>query len=132
MMKLNLPSWLRRDELKLPPWAKVAKVQRDSAAIIVEVDCDAAYPAWLAELGNPTVDQYWLEVAYQCIKLDVQAALVGTKYDPRTAGKHAVFKFSRAEAWEQAKHPAGKGAEAASRGKEARGHYTRIRGSLPM
>jgi hypothetical protein len=130
-MKFKLPSWLRRDDIKLPPWAK--KVDGSpKAGITIEVDTKAAYTDWLHTLGVVQADQYWLEVAYQCTKLDLQAALVGTEYDPRTSGKNAHFIFKRAEGLEMSRFPKGRGAEMASQGKEARGHYTRVRGSLPF
>lgn len=130
-MKLQLPSWLRRDDVKLPPWAKLAAKQDERLAAKIEVDSQKAYAEWLATLKVEKVDQYWLEVAYQCIKLDVQAALAGTKYDPQVAGKANQIIMSRAPEYAQAAHPRGRGPEAASKGKEARKHYARIRGSHP-
>lgn len=98
----------------------------------VTIDSAAAYPYWLDLLGVKEVDQYWLEVAYQCIKLDAQMAVVDTALDPRVAGKSIEIKFSRAEEFAQAKYPSGRGPSLATRGKEARNHYVRIRGRMPM
>lgn len=131
-MKFKLPSWLRRDEVRLPAWASLADTGKKGACVTIEVDCEAAYPEWLKALDVTRIDQYWLEVAFQCIKLDVQAAIAGTKYDPRVAGSYAHFHFLRAPKFAQALYPVGKGAIAASQGREAREHYRRIRGSLPM
>ena len=145
-MKINLPAWLRRDGLKLPPWAKVAK-QRKNASIRLEVDTEKAMDEWFELLGNPPRTQYWTEVAYQCVKLDMQAVIAGTEFDPRQAGKFAEFHFLRAPKYEQAKLPDPDkgskvkingvervvgGREKATQGKEARGHYVRVRGSLPL
>lgn len=140
------PEW-EDAELRLPSWAKVASERPDGASIKIEVDMQQAYPYWLQLLGFDELTQYNLEVAYQCIKLDLQAALVRTAYDPRVAGKHAVFKFLRAEEYAQAGKPVGRsaetvtagnqkvtlaGAELASQGLHARQHYVRIRGALPL
>ncbi len=131
-MKIRLPDWLRRDDVKLPPWAKFARDPNPKMATTIDVDSAAAYAEWLQTLAPEKVDQYWLEVAFQCIKLDVQAAIAGTKYDPRVAGKMVEIKFSRAEAYALEKFPRGRGTEVATKGLEARGHYVRIRGAMPM
>lgn len=131
-MKFQLPKWLQRDTLTLPPWAKVGPA-KDAFSIRILVDTDGYVTEWLKLLGaDHKPDQYWLEVAYQCAKLDVQTALVGTTYDPRTAGKSAEFLFSNAPQWALKKFPVGRGTEPASRGREAREHYVRIRGRLPF
>lgn len=135
--KVKLPDWLRREELKLPPWAKVQdshKVEDGTYSTSILVDTDAYVRAWLAELGvEPgSADQYWLEVAYQCAKMDVQMALEGTKHDPRTAGKPTEIVMTRANHWKLKLHPAGKGTRLATQGLEAREHYRRIRGRLPL
>lgn len=119
-------------ELSLPSWAKRKESAHDKVSIIVEVDSDAAYKEWLKTLEVTTLDQYWLEVAYQCIKLDVQAAIAGTEFDPRTAGKSAEFRFSNAPEYALKNHPEGRGIAVATKGLEARNHYARIRGSLPF
>lgn len=131
-MVIKLPDWLRRDKLALPAWAKVAKRHSDKVAICIEVDTDGYVREWLALLGSPKVDQYWLEVAYQCAKLDVQMALVGTEFDPRVSGRPVEFHFSKAPEWALVRHPHGRGIDAATKGKEARGHYVRVRGRMPF
>jgi len=131
-MKLQLPSWLRRETLRLPPWAKRAKNQSDWASITIEADTDAYVAEWFGLLGVTKPDQYWLEVAYQCAKLDLQTAIAGTEYDPRIGGKPAEFKFNRSDKWALKLHPTGKGIKAATQGREARGHYVRIRGRMPF
>ena len=119
-------------ELSLPSWAKQKAAKSNKVSVVVEVDTDAAYADWLQRLEVKNVDQYWLEVAYQCIKLDVQMALAGTSLDPRVAGKSAEFRFSNCPKYRLADHPVGKGAEAATQGREARGHYVRLRGAMPF
>lgn len=147
-MAFKLPDWLRRDTVSLPPWAKLSAAHSPKVCALITADTDGYIRDWLALLGvhQRDVDQYWLEVAYQCAKLDLQSALVGTQYDPRTAGKAAEFHFSKAPQWALSKFPDnhartelrdGKrvrvtGIEIASKGKEARQHYTRIRGQLPF
>lgn len=123
-------------EVTLPSWAKFIEGS-PKACCIVEVDSEKAYEEWLAKFIFPVgpaaeIDQYWLEVAYQCIKMDVQAALEGTEMDPQKAGRYAQINFTRAPRFALANHPAGKGADAASRGLEARAHYVRIRGRVPF
>jgi hypothetical protein len=109
------------DEIKLPGYAKLGGKHR--ALQIVDVDADAAYRAWLDELGVTTIDRYWLEVAYQCIKMELQVAMrrFGFEIHIHDPEKH----------WAQAKVPNGKGADAASKGKEAREHFRRLRGFIP-
>ena len=139
-MKFKLPDWLKREQpehLNLPAWAQVEshrQVQDGTFSISILCDTDAYVRHWLPLLGkSPSdADQYWLEVAYQCAKMDVQLALEGTKYDPRTAGKPARVHFSRCNHWQQHLHPVGLGVARATRGLEARGHYRRVRGRLPM
>lgn len=98
--------------LRLPEWAKVVEGS-DKVGLTIEVNTSAAYREWLPKLGAPTTDQYWLECAYQCTKMQLQDALVGTAYDPRTAGKPVEFRFKRAEEFKLDKHPPGRGVAAA-------------------
>lgn len=127
----KFPAWLKRDKIQLPPWAKVVPFN-DKLCIRIEADPDGYIPEWLELLEVKKPDQYWLEVAYQCAKLDLQACLAGTDYDPRTAGKAAEFHFLNRPQWALNRHPKGRGINAASKGKEARAHYRRIRGPLPF
>lgn len=131
-MKIKLPQWMQREKLQLPEWASVDPRVPNKVSININVDTNKAMREWIGLLGSPALDQYWLEVAYQCVKLDVQMAIAGTEFDPRISNRPAQFHFLRADQWAQKKHPVGRGAQAAAQGKEARGHYIRIRGSLPM
>ena len=119
---------------KLPKWAKKGLAAPGRLPIVI-VDASQAYPAILAELAELVPmegiaecdpehpDQYWLECAYQCIKMDLQAALgfgieIRIHYDAdRTYGQ-------------KGKKP-GRGAVMAAQGKEARDHYIRLRGHVP-
>lgn len=151
----KLPSWLKRDSLSLPSWAKVrATPENGAVSIVIDVSTDGYVEEWLKLLGVTKITQYWLECAYQCAKLDVQSALVGTRFDPRTAGKPAEFHFDRSEKYRLADYPMGEpltkenldkiarsgrgqrgtftAVDAATKGREARGHYIRIRGQMPF
>jgi len=132
----------------LPEWAKL----KDAVIQIpvIDVDTDAAYIAFLTEYATlPAVslppvdeggrpksgapvevscdasdpDQYWLEVCYQSIKLELQLALRMFTFEARL--------HDRGKKWAQSKYPLGRGPLAATEGKEARQHFKRLRGMLP-
>ncbi len=71
--------------------------------------------------ARPT--QYWLEVAFQCMKMDLQLALRSFTFEIRVHDADKEFQ--------QAKFPAGRGIAAATWGKEAREHFRRLRGVVP-
>lgn len=136
-MKFKLPAWLTRGKLNLPDWARVEKhrqVEDGTFCVSIQCDTDGYVREWLPLLGKSVAeaDQYWLEVAYQCAKMDVQLALEGTPYDPRTAGKPARVHFTRCNHWRLQLHPVGRGPTRATQGLEARDHYRRVRGRLPL
>lgn len=116
-------------ELVLPSWAKALGKGK------VEIDVSEMYPEMLLELDFDDVDQYTLNVALQCAKLDVQRAVAGTAISPITGGALTILIIDpekdpeSGSAWAFKNHPEGKGADAASKGHEARSHYRRIRGS---
>lgn len=118
-------------ELNLPAWAKIGDPD-DKYSITLLASTDGYVDEWLPLLKIDKPDQYWLEVAYQCAKMDLQRAIEGTEFDPRAAGKSAAIKFDRSEKYALNKHPTGKGAAAATQGREAREHYRRVRGRLPF
>lgn len=158
---VETPVWLKK-ELRLPPWAKVCDTHSHKLCGRIKVDTSAAMREWLELLTTPVnteaakaglaargadeLTQYWLEVAYQCVKLDVQMAIETSALDPRQAAKPVEFHFVRAPEYAQADYPPGpvktkrvrgkevklRGAELASNGLEAREHYKRIRGRLPF
>lgn len=72
-------------------------------------------------LDEPT--QYWLEVAYQCMKMELQVAMRGYGFDIRI---HDPEKK-----WAHKQFPPGRGLVAATWGREAREHFRRLRGVLP-
>lgn len=102
----------------LPDWADY---EGDNTIV---VDPDKAYPALLRELDvkQDEIDQYWAEVAYQCMKMDLQAAMDRFNFQ---------IKVLNRPKWALASLKPGKGAEAATQGREARAHYMRLRGALP-
>lgn len=104
----------------------VKKVRENHPRLIdaYAVNADDFYPVLLAELGFPTDEptQYHLEVAYQCMKMDMQKEF-GFAIEIRISDpgkKWALTNFKK-----------GKGAHAATQGREAREHYRRLRGFIP-
>ena len=100
---------------------------------VVVIDPDGAYPEILAALDVPEKDwdQYWIETAYQCAKLEVLRVLAATKSDPRPARSLVIHIESRKDTWALGKFKPGRGAAAASKGREAREHYRKWRGFVP-
>ena len=112
-------------ELQLPEGYAVA---REPPALKIAIDPAIAYTALLEELGvaEDDIDQYWLEVAYQCAKMDAQAAVL------RAGGDFGFeIKIANRPEFALANHPPGRGIEAATQGSEARQHYKRLRGFVP-
>lgn len=108
---MTLPAWLTRN---------------DAGAFLV--DADALYPQLLNVLDLPK-DQYGLEVAYQCAKLKVHEIVADRDDDPRKHGKALVISIASRdkEQWRLVNFPEGRGWHAATKGREARQHYARIR-----
>jgi hypothetical protein len=104
---------------RLPEWATLT--EREGRIPVVDVDTHAAYPELLGELGVDQPDRYWVEVAYQCIKLDLQLAMRTPSFEIRM--------HDEGKQWALKDLPEGQGVEAADRA--ARGEYRRIRGFLP-
>lgn len=148
----TLPDFLKRD-LKLPAWAEEIKsvlADKGRVSAVLSLDPDQYMPEWLALVGAPTkLDQYWVEVAHQCAKMDLQKSLEGTEYQPSVAGKPVEFRVKNCPKWALKEYPAGAGVSAASTGKRvvkageepnalgsslmtARGHYIKVRGALPV
>lgn len=119
-------------DIKLPEWAKVVD-SRPGVGVTIEVDSAAAYVAWLSELNvTDVIDQYWLEVAYQCIKMDVQAALEISDLSPSKIGAPAQINFTRSDKFAQRNFPVGLGPVLATKGRAARHHYKMLRGRVPF
>lgn len=108
----------------IPDWAEQVSTGVPGRLDVYRVNADLAYPALLTELGfDGTPTQYHLEVAYQCIKMEMQ----------RCVGKFAfeLRVMDPDKNWAQKNAKKGKGADAATKGREARAHYKRIRGFVP-
>ena len=121
---ISFPDWCEYDEYKHR----------------AEVDTHAAYPYWLALFAEhcdaPSdvvnkLDVYWLECARLCCHLEIlricdliygRMPRLIRYLDP--ADESGKRRYSHADA------PQGKGAKAASKGLEARGHYRKIRREL--
>jgi len=71
-------------------------------------------------------DRYWLEVAYQTMKMDLQTVMGRFNFTIVVRGG-AGYK----DRWALKNHPEGRGVDAATKGREARAHYKRMRGFLP-
>lgn len=123
---------------KLPTWLK----RREDGAFVV--DPDRIYPKVFELLGvkDADVDQYWVETAYQCAKLAVQALILDSDLDPRPSGMALTIVIDsgggRKDRWALSKFQPGRGihnpdvpgALAATKGREARGHFSRIAAQL--
>lgn len=111
---------------ELPKWL----TRRDDGVMVI--DPDIAYPAVLTALGvkDGDLDQYWIEVAYQCAKMRVQDLVEGTEYDPRPNRAltiHVQAHGGRKDRWALTQYPPGRGAELATKGRAARQHYALLR-----
>ncbi|HXF88143.1 MAG TPA: hypothetical protein VNK48_07320 [Xanthobacteraceae bacterium] len=107
----------------LPPWL----TRREDGVFVV--DPDLAYPAIFSSLGlaEDDIDQYWIEVAYQCAKLHVQN--IWRALEPNASLPlqiHILAGGGRKERWALKEHRVGRGTTAATQGGEARAHYARI------
>lgn len=128
--------------MDLPKWAQ--RLTKEGKKVpIIRVDANLAYPSMLAELKTAKADEsmvdenkksildkldpekpdvYWLEVAFQCIKMEIQL-IEGFSIE--------IHIKDPEKKWNQKKFPKGRGWFAATKGKEARNHFRRLRGRLP-
>lgn len=126
--------------MPLPEW-----LIHDKDRGIFVIDPDVAYTEWMSllKIKPADLDQYWLEVIFQCVKMDAQHAVRQSGLDPRLADppKSLVLDVASTKTvtdgkliarWRLADYPRGRGPEAATQGKEARQHYQRVRGFLPQ
>ena len=106
--------------IRLPAWASFYP----SNPRKVVANGPAAYEAWMQALNvkKDKLDQYWLEVIHQCIKMDLMIAMHGHAFE---------IKITRSPKHRQIDFPRGRGPDVASRGGEARSHFKRVRGVLP-
>lgn len=113
------------------------------------IDPDIAYPAMLKALGvePEDIDQYWLEVCYQCVKLETDRIALERGFHPRQTGiglsRTIMSEGGRKQRWAIKNYPdrhadvwpgtntPRSGVDRATNGKEAREHYKRIRGFVP-
>jgi hypothetical protein len=115
---------------KLPAWLSIT----DKG--VFRVDRDAAYGEVMAGIGFDLakLDQYTAEVVYQCTKMEVQRIVREAGVDPRPL-KAMIIDIAVPEGGKDrfalSALPRGRGAEAASQGREAREHYRRWRGFVP-
>jgi hypothetical protein len=123
----QIPTVLRTRKVELPEWAKITD-SNSKVSIKINADTDGYVKEWFSLLGVTNPDHYWLEVAYQCAKMDLQRAIENTAFDPRYAGKAAEFHFSGVPQWSMNRFQVGRGTGPASQGGEARKHFERIRG----
>lgn len=147
--------------VQLPAWATLA--EHAGKVPVVHVDAEKMYATWLGilrdtykdghpdfaaddgtltaewataleELRSDTPTAYWLEVCYQCGKLDEQDAMI------RALGARKGFHFERRihdpdRLYAQKSAPQGRDVLLAAgqqlKANEARAHYKRIRGYVP-
>lgn len=150
----------------LPDWAKHRETP-EGRIPAVDVDADGMYEAWLAELkahyAEHTPDEwkdadgkitkewagclaeleaptaYWLEVAYQCGKMELQIAMQTFAFEIRIHSTRVREPTAEApdppKKWAQKHAKPGRGAHKAagglSGGREAREHFKRLRGFIP-
>lgn len=131
----------------MPSWAALTsngKVTIEAAKfypeILEELWADEDWPeeekGLYEGLQRGKIDAYWLEVAFQVAKMDIQSAISGTASMPEKGGALLITVSDSTKAengvsiYAQATAEKGRGAEAASKGREAREHYKRIRAVL--
>lgn len=132
--------------INLPSWAKViapGKIEVDASVfypeILEELWADKTWPTEVENtlyegLQRTEVDQYWLEVAFQVAKMDIQMAISGTELMPEKGGalviiiKDSTKKSNNGVSiYAQKNAPKGRDVKVASNGREAREHFKRIR-----
>lgn len=111
----GLPSWARRHP------------GRSNREVAYLVDPDQFYPQLLDELGFSNPKKYELEVAYQCMKMDMQVAHGSFGFTI-----HVLADGPRKGKWNHSMWPGhDHDVLVATGGLEARAHYLRIRGFIP-
>lgn len=98
------------------------------------MDLKPEWGACLNELAQTPVTAYWLEVAYQCAKMDLQVAVHRLQFEIRMHGGREKYAQRTAPQGRPTAYAAGAytgAGEQQLRGKEAREHYKRLRGFAP-
>lgn len=123
-MAIKLPTWLKRN-----------------ANGSFEADPDIAYPLILKELGvkEKDVDQYWIEVCRQAVRLATEEIVLGSEIDPRPGSALIVMidgRGGRKARWADKNFKVGRGARAALDSKwltapsEAKLHFAKVKRAL--
>lgn len=71
--------------LSLPSWAKMIVKGK------IEAEASEFYPEILEELGITEVGDEELEIAFQCMKMDIQHAVAGTEAMPKSGGALVII-----------------------------------------
>lgn len=129
----------------LPTWASAIAPGK------IEINAEQFYPdllnqLWADEnwqesgvckgLQRGEIDQYWLEVAFQCAKLDIKNAVNGSELSPQKGGALLIMVKDDTKAdsgisrYAMASYKKGKNINYRAIYKEAREHYKRIRNIL--
>lgn len=117
-MTVNLPAWA---ELKADCTYGGKPID------VVLVDPDKMYPEMFAALGVDKPTKYWIEVAYQMMKMDLQVAMKKFSFIICVRGDDG-----RKDRWALSAHPGSSDdVTRATKGKEAREHYKKLRGFIP-
>lgn len=108
-------------ELNMPSWAEVMKPGH------IKVRAEEFYPQLFDELGynKESFSQRELEIAYQCMKMDVRMAITGTEADVQKGALNIVI--TNAPKWKQS-NAADNGEGIAVRKRAAKLEWSRIRG----
>ena len=108
-------------ELNLPSWATAVKPGH------FQVKAEEFYPQLFAELGysKEAFTRKELEIAYQCMKMDLRMAITGTEMDVQKGALN--ISISNAPAWKQS-NASDDGESIGTRKKQAKLEWSRIRG----
>ena len=139
---MGLPRWLKKDRVR--PGYFIANPDGFYPVLLKLFEAHNSIPY------NGEVDAYWLEIAYQCMKLEVQRAVVLEGIDPRPLGGLYIHVTTRTiksgkthkDRWALVNHNPGRfveyeklhGARQAWRAvaRDARKYYIALRGVLPQ
>lgn len=97
----------------------------------VEVQASEFYPFWLDSLGVSEPDQYWLDVAFVCMRMDIQLATELTESAPPRGGALVIIVQDSEKTYAMNKWPVGDGAGKLTR-KKAQQYFQKVRRATPM